>query len=310
MTKYPEGFPDFAGDVIYSEKYWEELVKFAESKGISLANDVYAEELDEHIQDRPEPIETEQELKGTDNAVVDCKVADVVTHCEDEKPVDCEGKKKPLEKPLTESNCQDCGGELTEARRTGEFVKLVNDKYRVGEPLTMYDLKSLMRECDLTVRQQGISKINFIAKFDNNCEIIQETDKAYLVSVPCYFRNPQDRSQILDTPRYIAVWVPKTRCVKLEPVTEETHAQFAKPEGNRVQAYNNALKYAKQYNKEFIYGYTNHTGKFFALDQPIKVTGTARDAEKEFRNKYKNCGVVYMVYPNKTFIKEEAELEN
>jgi hypothetical protein len=91
---------------------------------------------------------------------------------------------------------------------------------------------------------------------------------------------------------------------------EETHAQFAKPEGNRVQAYNNALKYAKQYNKEFIYGYTNHTGKFFALDQPIKVTGTARDAEKEFRNRYKNCGVVYMVYPNKTFIKEEAELEN
>jgi hypothetical protein len=91
---------------------------------------------------------------------------------------------------------------------------------------------------------------------------------------------------------------------------EETHAQFAKPEGNRVQAYNNALKYAKQYNKEFIYGYTNHTGKFFALDQPIKVTGAARDAEKEFRNKYKNCGVVYMVYPNKTFIKEEAELEN
>lgn len=56
----------------------------------------------EHIQDRPEPIESDQELEGTDNAVVKCKVADVVTHSEDEKPVDCEGKKKPLEKPLTE----------------------------------------------------------------------------------------------------------------------------------------------------------------------------------------------------------------
>lgn len=56
----------------------------------------------EHINNRAEPIESDQELEGTDNAVVKCKVADVVTHSEDEKPVDCEGKKKPLEKPLAE----------------------------------------------------------------------------------------------------------------------------------------------------------------------------------------------------------------
>ena len=24
-TKYPQGFPDFAGDVVYSEKYWDEF---------------------------------------------------------------------------------------------------------------------------------------------------------------------------------------------------------------------------------------------------------------------------------------------
>ena len=60
------------------------------------------EELVEHINDRDPAIESDQELEGTDNAVVDCKVADVVTHSEDEKPVDCEGKKKPLEKPLAE----------------------------------------------------------------------------------------------------------------------------------------------------------------------------------------------------------------
>ncbi len=35
-TKYPNNFPDFAGDVIYSEKYWNELVKFAKEKGIEL----------------------------------------------------------------------------------------------------------------------------------------------------------------------------------------------------------------------------------------------------------------------------------
>jgi hypothetical protein len=60
------------------------------------------ESLDEHVNKECPPIESDQELEGTDNAVVDCKVADVVTHSEDEKPVDCEGKKKPLEKPLAE----------------------------------------------------------------------------------------------------------------------------------------------------------------------------------------------------------------
>ena len=60
-------------------------------------------QLIEHIQDRAEPIESEQELEGTDNAVVDCKVADVVTHSEDEKPVDCKGEKKTLDKVLTEA---------------------------------------------------------------------------------------------------------------------------------------------------------------------------------------------------------------
>lgn len=36
QTKYPNNFPDFAGDVIYSEKYWNELVEFAKEKGINL----------------------------------------------------------------------------------------------------------------------------------------------------------------------------------------------------------------------------------------------------------------------------------
>lgn len=58
--------------------------------------------LPEHVNKECAPIESDQKLEGTDNAVVDCKVADVVTHSEDEKPVDCDGKKKPLEKPLTE----------------------------------------------------------------------------------------------------------------------------------------------------------------------------------------------------------------
>ena len=149
--------------------------------------------LEEHINDRAEPIESEQELEGTDNAVVDCKVADVVTHSEDEKPVDCRGEKKPLEKPLT----------------------------------------------------------------------------------------------------------------------EETHAQYAKPEGDRMKSYNQALFYAKKYGKPFIYGYTARgTGKFFALEQPIKVTKDSVAAEKEFRSQYKNCSTVYVAYPDKEYVKIHESLYN
>ena len=81
------------------------------------------EELVEHINDRAEPVESDQKLEGTDNAVVDCKVADVVTHSEDEKPVDCEGKKKPLEKPLTEGFTFSLNNE----KDLAEFTKLCQE---------------------------------------------------------------------------------------------------------------------------------------------------------------------------------------
>jgi hypothetical protein len=93
-------------------------------------------------------------------------------------------------------------------------------------------------------------------------------------------------------------------CEDEEPLEEETHARYAKPEGDRVAAYNNALTYAKECNKPFIYGYINHTGKFFALEQPIKIITDPMTAEKEFRNQYKNCKGIHVVYPDKSFITE------
>ena len=87
-------------------------------------------------------------------------------------------------------------------------------------------------------------------------------------------------------------------------LAEETHAKYAKPEGDRVAAYNNALKYAKKENKPFIYGYTNRAGKFFAAETPMKVKGSPADAEKEFRSRYKNCNTVYVAYPEKDFVDE------
>jgi len=89
---YPEGFPDFNGDVIYSQKYWEEFEKWLrDTKGI---------ELKEHINDRPADIENDQENHGVDNAVVDCKKYTLVAHSEDEKPVDCKLEKPALEEPV------------------------------------------------------------------------------------------------------------------------------------------------------------------------------------------------------------------
>ena len=74
-----------------------------------------------------------------------------------------------------------------------------------------------------------------------------------------------------------------------------------------INCFNNALEYAKKENKPFIYGYTNHTGKFFAAEQPMKVSGRPVDAEKEFKSRYKNCSVIYVVYPDKDFLKESYD---
>ena len=49
----------------------------------------------EHINDRPAPVESTQELHGIDNAIVDCDIAKVITHSEDEKPLACKGKPVP-----------------------------------------------------------------------------------------------------------------------------------------------------------------------------------------------------------------------
>lgn len=100
-AEYPERHTDeeeYSFDTIeevYDEfpEYLEDIYKFSHHE-FSKIEETLTEET----------IESEQELEGTDNAVVDCKVADVVAHCEDEKPVDCKGEEKPLEKPLTESS--------------------------------------------------------------------------------------------------------------------------------------------------------------------------------------------------------------
>jgi hypothetical protein len=90
----------------------------------------------------------------------------------------------------------------------GEYVKLLSPFNKEhNTEITINELKRLfkiIRDCSFSQ-----TKTNLIVKFDNYCKIIQETDLGYLVKVPCYFRNPNDRTKILERPEYATCWVSK-----------------------------------------------------------------------------------------------------
>jgi hypothetical protein len=77
--------------------------------------------------------EIEESIEEPDNAVVDCKVNKVIAHSEDEKPVDCLGKKKPLEKPLTEK-----AKKLATINKTDKSAQLKETSYYVKGETTSY----------------------------------------------------------------------------------------------------------------------------------------------------------------------------
>ena len=122
---YNEDFTDseVAEEFDNIDDLWNFMVTFMEDDGFSPEYNYVAEELTEHVNQENPAIESDQELEGTDNAIVDCKVADVVTHSEDEKPVDCEGKKEPLNKALTEAYTHD---ELSEIFRLCKEIGIVD----------------------------------------------------------------------------------------------------------------------------------------------------------------------------------------
>lgn len=91
-----------------SDKEVEDIVQKAEE---TIESD---EELVEHVNEEHPAIESDQKLVGTDNAVVDCETVKVITHSEDEKPLDCKMEKDPLTTPLTESSVIQGSYEISE----------------------------------------------------------------------------------------------------------------------------------------------------------------------------------------------------
>ena len=360
------------------------------------------ETITEHINEEHPAIESDQELEGTDNAVVKCKVADVVTHSEDEKPVDCKGEKKPLEKPLTEANSvvkdleyAATSTDLEKAR--AELKKLYGEEVlkedeSLPQIFTLYkdlmdttaaeiearrnlavkqnrcricggELENLKcpycgtkHQADGSDRDLGTPRANVKLDFLKNRTSGQSYDLAddflnfYAVvhqmrqdrqldtDAPGWMEDPQAdrRDKIIkfadgESQRQLQAEIAKQRAEiqktqtqataevakavaplmasatkptaqSAKSLTEATHAKFAKPEGDRKAAYNNALKYAKQDKVPYIYGYSGTNGKFFALDQPIKGGDDMMAKEKSFRSQYKNCKVMYVAYPDKNFM--------
>lgn len=267
-----------------------------------LQKGVLGESLTEHVNEEHPAIESDQKLMGTDNAVVDCKVNKVITHSEDEKPVDCKGEKKPLEKPLTEDLNKDKLQVMEEYLKATKFASLDTEWEDEGK----FYIDIIGAYLDYTPRTNmftlGLSIYH--ASEDNNAEYPErhtdEEEFSYDSLAEMY--EDEECKEILDR-------LYEDNSAKLtKSLSEETHAKYAKPEGDRVQAYNNALKYAKKAGKPYIYGYSQiGDGKFFALEQPVKVSSTPAEAEKEFKNRYKRCSVVYMVYPDKDFVESLEE---
>ena len=140
---------------------------------------------------------------------------------------------------------------------------------------------------------------------DKMVEALNEADEDEVECQLCHEMLNKADAEKIDGIGYVCEACKEAICDK--GLEEDAHAQYAKPEGDRVAAYNNALKYAKKESKPFIYGYTNRAGKFFAAETPMKVAGSPADAEKEFRSRYKNCNTVYVAYPEKGFVDENLE---
>jgi hypothetical protein len=213
-------------------------------------------------------------------------------------------KKEPLKKPLTEDLSEDKLKVMEDYLKSTKFASLDTEWEDEGD--FYLDIIGAYLDYSNRTNMFSLGLSIYHASEDNNAEYPERHTDEEEYSAATIAELYEDEDAAIYLKRLY-----KDNLDKLIKIEEETHAKYAKPEGDRVAAFNNALEYAKKEGKPFIYGYTNHTGKFFAAEQPMKVSGRPVDAEKEFKSKYKNCSVIYVVYPDKDFLKESyANLYN
>lgn len=111
---------------------------------------------------------------------------------------------------------------VSDSTNIGKHIRLVNSGSRynkAGSEYTLFSLKQLLKSSKIT--DLSATGISLIAKFDNKCKVLQETDKAYLIVIPCYFRNQLDHSKLEEHPVYVKCWVPKQSTEIIEEVLHE-----------------------------------------------------------------------------------------
>lgn len=313
---YPEGFPDFAGDVIYSDKYWDEFEKWLkDAKNIVLKEDVQpnleeAKKEDDELPVDPEAVKLEvhQELNdlvadeieainGYDEAKADIMdapiehkdaILDTIDHIKGEE-------KEHIDELIDATNEIPFGKEAED-----KAVEAEDEAAETEEPFDQDfpDVEEKLEEnADEPQSSDGVKagdKIRILHldgegdSYDGKEGVVEYVDGI---------------GQLHGTWGGLAVipGVDSFVIVADECLEEEK----AKPEGDKEASYDKGLKLAKLHNKPVIYGYENKTlnGKFFALDDPIVCDDDVKVEEDKFRAQYKNCGVVYVAYPDKDFIR-------
>ncbi len=271
-----------------------------EIEAINGYDDAKAQIIDTPIDHKDSILDTIDHIKGEEQEHID-ELIDATTEIpfEKEEAHDFAVEEKPHDEPLAEALSEDKLQAIEKYLKSNEVAYLNTEWLDEGEHYT----DEVSAYLNYKNNKFALAISRYHASEDNNAEYPErhtEEEEFSFESLAEMYKDKECK-EILDR-------LYKDNLDELnKSLSEETHAQVAKPEGDQIAAYNNALKYAKKENKPYIYGYTNHTDKFFALNLPLKVTGSPAHAEKEFRSKYKNSRVVYVAYPDKDFIDENLK---
>ena len=271
-----------------------------EIEAINGYDDAKAQIIDTPIDHKDSILDTIDHIKGEEQEHID-ELIDATTEIpfDKEETHDFAVEEEPHDEPLAEALSEDKLQAIEKYLKSNEVAYLNTEWLDEGEHYT----DEVSAYLNYKNNKFALAISRYHASEDNNAEYPErhtEEEEFSFESLADMYED-EECKEILDR-------IYENNLDELaKSLAEETHAQVAKPEGDQIAAYNNALKYAKKENKPYIYGYTNHTDKFFALNLPLKVTGSPAHAEKEFRSKYKNSRVVYVAYPDKDFIDENLK---
>lgn len=259
------------------------------------------EQIKDEIAQVKDPNYKEDVNESKDIPVVKCPVNDVITHSEDEKPLDCKMDKKPLDKPLTES--ADRQALKADLKNNEEFkanwIKEVNKLDGIidiftndGSDRVLILDKAGSEWCCYSDSPWG-EREEEEWRADTDEEAFNEL---FDYCGDEFLQNMHDK---YCSGKYV-------KDAANESLDEDTHAKEAKPEFDNKAGFNKALKLAKENDADVIYGYEGsdkHGGyRYFEIEPIIcKNMTELRTATNEVMAKYHPSGSVLVAYKNKDY---------